>query len=311
MVSQFPPLAFSSNQIEVEGMAGDGTTLPTAFTTIASRGYFETLGVPLLRGRLFTEQDRPGGPPLVVVNKAFVSRYLADREPIGSRMRVRQGTRQAGPFAEIIGVVGDTRNNGVATAPRPEAVIAMEQGRDTWNQLYLLVRSELDSAALVPSLRTVVASMDADQPVYNIQTMDEAVALSSFQQRVSAMIIGVFAGIALVLAAIGIYGVMSYSVSARTQEIGVRLAMGAERTDVIRMVLWQVARLVVVGVAIGVALLLGAGGALSGLLYGVSASDPLTIAVVSAALAAVALLAGWVPAWRASRVNPIQALRYE
>jgi putative ABC transport system permease protein len=226
-------------------------------------------------------------------------------------MRVRQGTRQAGPFAEIIGVVGDTRNNGVATAPRPEAFIAMEQGRDTWNQLYLLVRSELDSAALVPSLRTVVASMDADQPVYNIQTMDEAVALSSFQQRVSAMIIGVFAGIALVLAAIGIYGVMSYSVSARTQEIGVRLAMGAERTDVIRMVLWQVARLVVVGVAIGVALLLGAGGALSGLLYGVSASDPLTIAVVSAALAAVALLAGWVPAWRASRVNPIQALRYE
>ena len=311
MVSQFPPLAFSSDQIEVEGMAAHATTLPTAFTTIASRGYFETLGVPLLRGRLFGEHDRRDGPPLVVVNKAFVSRYLADREPIGSRMRVRRGTREAGPFAEIIGVVGDTRNSGVATAPRPEAFIAMEQGRNTWNQLYLVVRSELDSAALVPSLRTVVASLDADQPVYNIQTMEEAVALSSFQQRVSAMLIGVFAAIALVLAAIGIFGVMSYSVSARTQEIGVRMAMGAERGDVVRMVLLQVARLATVGAAIGVGLLLAVGGALSGLLYGVSASDPLTIAVVTSTLGAVALLAGWVPARRASRVNPIQALRYE
>lgn len=310
MVSQFPPLAFASSQIEVEGMAGDGTTLPTAFTTIASRGYFETLGIPLLRGRLFAEADRAGGPPLVVVNKAFVSRYLGDREPIGLRMRPRRGEVQ-GPFAEIIGVVGDTRNNGVAAPPRPEAFIAMEQGRDSWNQLFLVVRSELDSSALVPSLRSVVASIDPDQPVYYIFTMNEAVAQSSFQQRVSAMLIGVFAAIALMLAAIGIYGVMSYSVSARTQEIGVRMAMGAERGDVVRMVLLQVARLATVGAAIGVGLLLAVGGALSGLLYGVRASDPLTIAVVTSTLGAVALLAGWVPARRASRVNPIQALRYE
>lgn len=310
MASQFPPLAFSSNQIEVEGLVVDGTTLPTAFTTIASRGYFETLGVSLLRGRLFADSDRPGGPQLVVVNKAFVSRYLGDREPIGARIRVR-GRGQPGPFAEIIGVVGDTRNNGVGAPPRPEAFIAMEQGRDSWNQLFLVVRSELDSAALVPSLRSVVASIDPDQPVYNIQTMSEAVALSSFQQRTSATLIGVFAGIALMLAAIGIYGVMSYSVSARTQEIGVRMAMGAERMDVIRLVLLQVARLVCLGIAIGVALLLAVGRALSGLLYGVTSSDPLTIAVVSMTLAGVALAAGWVPAWRASRVNPIQALRYE
>lgn len=310
MASQFPPLAFSSNQIEVEGLAPEGTTLPTAFTTIASRGYFETMGIPLIRGRLFAASDRPGGPALVIVNKTFVSRYLKDREPVGARMRLR-GRGAPGPFADIIGVVGDTRNTGVGAPPQPEAFIAMEQGRGAWNQLYLVVRSELDEAALVPSLRAVVASIDPDQPVYNIQTMSEAVALSSFQQRVSATLIGVFAAIALVLAAIGIYGVMSYSVSARTQEIGVRMAMGAERGHVIRLVLLQVARLVLLGLAIGVALLVVAGGALSTLLYGVTSSDPLTMALVTMILGAVALLAGLVPAWRASRVNPIHALRYE
>jgi predicted permease len=310
MASQFPPLAFSSNQIEIEGVSAGGTTLPTAFATVASRDYFATLKIPVLRGRSFTPFDRPSGPGLVVVNQAFVSRYLSGREAVGARVRL-VGRGSPGPWAEVIGVVGDTRNNGTAAPPRPEVFIAMEQGRDAWNQLFLLIRSEQGTSALMPSIREAVASIDAEQPVYNIQTMEEAVALTSFQQRISATLVGIFAALALGLAAVGIYGVMSYSVSARTQEIGVRMAIGAERSDVIRLVLMQVARLAGLGLALGVGLLLVSGKALSRLLYGVSPSDPLTIALVALTLGAVALIAGWVPAWRASRVNPIQALRYE
>ena len=310
MVSQFPPNGFFSAQVEVEGAAGQGATLPTAFTTVASRGYFEAMRIPLLRGRLFAESDRPGGPGVIVVNQSFVSRYLGDRDPVGARARIR-GQGEPGPWAEIIGVVGDTKNNGTSAPPRPEAFISMEMGRDAWNQLFLIVRSEKDSSALLPAVREVVASLDSEQPIYAIQTMNEALALSSFQQRVSAMLLGVFAAVALTLAAIGIYGVMSYSVSARTQEIGVRMAIGAERSDVLRLVLGQVAKLSAIGLAIGVGLLLLAGQALSSLLYGVTPSDPLTIGTVTLTLAAVSLVAGWVPAWRASKVNPIQALRYE
>ncbi len=187
----------------------------------------------------------------------------------------------------------------------------MEMGKDVWNQLFLIVRSEKESAALLPAIREAVASIDAEQPVYAIQTLDEALAVSSFQQRISAVLLLIFAAVALTLAAIGIYGVMSYSVSARTQEIGVRMAVGAERSDVLRLVLLQVAKLSALGLAIGVGLLILAGKALATMLYGVTPSDPLTIALVTLTLGAVSLIAGWVPAWRASKVNPITALRYE
>ncbi len=309
-VSQFPPMEFFSSRIEIAGADASGATLPTANTTIASRGYFQAVQIPLLRGRLFAESDAPGGPAQVLINSTFASRYLTGKDPIGARMRIiaRGGP---GPWAEIIGVVGDARNNGAAAVVRPEAYIAMEQGRDAWNQLFLIVRSTQDASTLIPAVRAAVASIDPEQPVYNIQTMEEAIAQSAFQQRISAMLLGIFAATALVLAAVGIYGVMSYSVSARTQEIGVRMAIGAERSDVLRLVLLQVFRLVAIGLVIGIGLLMAAGKAISGLLYGVTPSDPVTIGMVTLTLGAVALVAGWVPARRASRVNPIQALRYE
>ena len=310
MASQLPPSGFTSSQLEVEGVSAPGTTLPTANTTIASRGYFEALHIPLVRGRTFGDQDVPGGPLRVVVNATFVSRYLGNRDPIGSRVRV-VGRGGPGPWGEIIGVVGDAKNNGAGAPVRPEAFIAMEQGRDAWNQLFLLARGRADAAGLVSSIRATVASIDPEQPVYLIQTLEEGVALSFFQQRVSALLLGIFAGVALVLAAVGIYGVMSYAVSARTREIGVRMAIGAERSDVLRLVLAQVARLAGTGLVIGIALLLLAGSLLSGLLYAVEPSDPLTLFAVTTALGTVALVAGWVPAWRASRVNPVHALRDE
>ena len=310
MVSQFPPLEPFTGQIEVEGLQAPGSMLPTANTTIASRDYFKTLQLAIVKGRGFGSEDKPEAPRRVIVNQTFVSRYMSSRDPLTTRMRI-VGRGGPGHWAEIVGVVSDARNNGVGMPVRPEVFIPMEQGRDAWNQLFLMVRSDRDAAALVPSIRAAVASIDPEQPVYAIQTMEEAVALSSFQQRISAMLVGIFATLALVLAAVGIYGVMSYSVSARTQEIGVRMAVGAERTDVLRLVLMQVARLAAIGLVAGVALLLVAGKALTQLLYGVTAADPLTIVAVTLTLGAVALLAAWAPAWRASRVDPIVALRYE
>jgi putative ABC transport system permease protein len=180
-----------------------------------------------------------------------------------------------------------------------------------WNQLFVLVRGDASAAALLPSVREAVRALDADQPIYAIQTLEEAMAEASFQQRIAAVLLSIFAGVALVLAAVGIFGVMSYSVSARTQEMGVRLAMGAQRRDVMWLVLGHVLRLSAVGVAIGIAGLLAVGKAMTGLLFGVTPADPLTIASVAGALGAVALVAAWAPAARASRVDPIEALRYE
>lgn len=187
----------------------------------------------------------------------------------------------------------------------------MEQGRDAWNQLFLLVRSAGDAAAMVSPVRAAVATIDPEQPVYAIQTMTDAVAMSAFQQRIAAVLLGIFAMVALVLAAVGIYGVMSQSVSARTQEIGVRMAVGADSSDVLRLILLQVGKLAAIGLAIGTGLLLVAGPALQGLLFGVRPADATTIAAVALTLGTVAVVAGWIPARRASRVNPIEALRYE
>jgi putative ABC transport system permease protein len=214
------------------------------------------------------------------------------------------------PWTTIVGVVSDYRNNGLTQPVRPEIYVPVGQ-QTAWNQLFMLIRTESSPGALLAAARQAVTSLDPEQPVYMIQTLDEALATASFQQRISAVLLGIFAAVALVLAAIGIYGVMSYAVAARTQEMGVRLAIGAQRRDVIWLVMRQVVRLSVIGLTIGIAGLLVASNALESLLVGVHAADPLTIAAVIAVLGAVALAAAWAPAARASNVDPIEALRYE
>lgn len=307
--SQFPPLSFFSTQFMLENAATGGESLPTAVITVVTPGHFETLRVPMRSGRAFTSADRLDTPPVAIVNHTFASRYLQGRDPIGQRVRIGSPDRQR-PWTTVVGVVADFRNSGATQPVRPEIFTPVYQQTD-WNQLFVLVRGDASPGALLPGVRQVVMSLDPEQPIYSIQTLEEAVALSSFQQRIATVLFGIFAAVALVLAAIGIYGVMSYTVSARTQEMGVRLAMGAQRGELMWLIFRQVLTLAAGGLAIGIVFLLAAGRTLRGLLYEVAPLDPVTIVGVAATLALVAAAAAWSPAWRASRVDPIEALRYE
>jgi predicted permease len=307
--SQFPPSAMFDTQFTLERSAAEGGTLPTALITVASPAYFGTLSIPLRTGRAFGPGDRLDAPPVAIVNEAFAARYLPGTGALGQRIRIGD-PRRPRPWATIVGVAADARNSGPTRPVRPEIYVPVRQ-QTVWNQLFVLVRSEMDAAALLPAVRASVRALDPEQPVYAIQTLEQAMAESALQQRVAAAMTGIFAGVALLLAAAGIFGVMSYSVSARTQEMGVRLAVGAEPRDITWLILRQVLRLAAVGLAVGVGLLLAVGRALSGLLFGVAPSDPATLVAVAALLGAVALFAAWFPAARASRVDPITALRYE
>ena len=307
--SQFPPQSFFSTQFELERGQVAGESMPTAVITVATPSHFETLRVPIRSGRTFSDTDRLDTPPVAIVNHAFANRYLQGMNPIGERLRLGSPDQER-RWTTIVGVVSDFRNSGTTQPVRPEIFTPVRQQTD-WNQLFFLVRGEAAPGALLPLVRQAVLSLDPEQPIYGIQTLEEALALSSFQQRIAAMLLAVFAGVALVLAAIGIYGVMSYTVSARTQEMGVRLAIGAQRREVMWLIFRQVLALSAAGLAIGVVILLVAGKAMQGLLYGVRPTDPVTIVAVTSALALVALAAAFPPAWRASRVDPIEALRYE
>jgi predicted permease len=308
VASQFPPQGPFSTPLRIEGVEASGRTLPTVLITAASDRHFAALGVPLLAGRPFERTDRADAAPVAIVNQAFVSRYLSGGKALGARVRTGPADRSS-PAMEIVGVVANTRNRGVREPSSPEIFVPLHQQLN--NQLFLLVRGDADARALLPLVRQQIASIDPGQPIYAVQTLAQAVAASTFGPRLSAVLFGAFAVVALTLAAIGIYGVMSYAVSARTQEIGVRMAVGADRRDVVRLVLGDVARLAATGLLAGLAGVLAAGRLMRQGLYEVQPTDPLTIALAVFVLASVALVAGWLPARRASRVNPLTALRAE
>jgi putative ABC transport system permease protein len=307
--SQFAPISFIRRQFTLPGREiEDEGTLPTAFVTIVSEGYFETLGIPLLAGRDFSPQDRAGSPFVAVINNEMARRYFGEENPLGERFKM--GTPEDdGPWFEIIGVAGDTKNRGLQNPSAPEYYVSLRQANGAFNQLFLLVRTDNEPRGVLGSVREVVDSIDPEQPIYSIATLEENFAAGFAAQRSAMQLLAGFAILALLLAAVGIYGVVSYAVSERTAEIGVRIALGAGQPDVLRLVVRQALVPVVIGAAAGLLMSVGLGIAMSGLLFEVGSVDPVTLLGVVLLLFGIAFGASYLPARRASRIDPLVALR--
>ena len=268
--------------------------------------YFATMGIPLIKGRIFSAQDDLDHPRVVVIDETLARRFFPNEDPIGKHLQVPDATR---PAREIVGIVGGVRDTGFDQQPRPTIYFPSLQSPD--QTMSLVVRTSLPPGAILPAIKRTIWSVDKNQPVFDVKSMDEIISGNVSAQRLAFLLLGVFAFLALALAAIGIYGVTSYLVSERTHEIGVRMALGAQRLDVSRLVLGHGAKLVAIGVFAGAVAALALTRLLTNLLFGVSASDPWTFVGVGLLLIVVAVVASYVPARRATRVDPLVALRYE
>jgi putative ABC transport system permease protein len=288
---------------------------PVGVRYTVSPDYFRTLGIELLKGRVFAAQDTPDAQPVVIIDEMLARQYFPDEDPLGKRMR--QALPDA-PSLEIVGVVRHVEHDSLdGQAPaRAQFYLNFHQipvGRlpTQVRRISLLVRTEVEPSSLAPAVRGRVAVLNKDQGVFNVRTMEQLVAQSVAPRRFSMLLLTVFAAVALVLAGVGIYGMMSYAVAQRSREIGVRMALGAQVSDVLRLVIVQGMKLVLVGVALGLVASVALTQTIKSLLFGVSATDPATFAAIALLLALVALLACFVPARRATRVNPLTALRGE
>jgi putative ABC transport system permease protein len=282
----------------------------TAFR-LASPGYFRLLGVPLKAGRDFTGQDRTNTPLVAIVNEAFVRQFLPRTDPIGKRIRVADSPdpKVSGNPTEIVGVVGDVKADALDGPAPPELYRPFSQACEWY--VSLVVRAADAGVGFQQAVRKAVNAVDPRCPVYHVRTLDSQISRSLAPRRFTLSVIWLFAVVALGLAAVGVYGVMAYSVSRRTREMGIRLALGASQNAVLGLVLREGMSLVVIGTLLGVGLSLGLSGLLSNQLYGVSATDPLTLALAALVLIATAALACWWPARRAARVDPMEALKRE
>jgi putative ABC transport system permease protein len=279
-------------------------------TRVVSPHYFGTMGIQLVEGRTFEEgRDRVDSPCVVVVGESVARKFWPGEGALGKRLTpgIPENPED---WCQVVGVVKDVRQRELAAEPTPLAYLTYAQA-GFFAPRHLVVKTEGDPLALAGTVRKTVWEVDRDQPVSNVSTMEGVLSESIARQRFSTLLFGVFAGVALVLAAVGIYGVMSYSMAQRTREIGIRMALGAQRRDVLKLAVGQGLRLVVIGVAVGLAGALALSRVMTSLLYGISAPDPLTLVTISVVLVAVALLASYIPARRATRVDPLIALRYE
>jgi putative ABC transport system permease protein len=285
---------------------------PTAYYTIVNSGYFEVMRVPLLRGRLFNRFDAMEAPRVALINEAMARRFGIQDDPVGRKiapkMRQRGSNAESVPL-EVVGLVGSLRHEALDAAPRPEFFIPQSQSAN--GSLIFVIRTSGDPAACMPAAKSAIWQVDRTQPIYALATMDDLVAGSLAPRRFGLVLLASFAGLALVLAAAGVYGVISYATGLRTREIGVRIALGAQSGDILRMIVGEGLRLAAAGVCVGTALALAATRLLSSLLFEVQPSDPVTYAAVAGLLAAVGILACYVPARRAMRIPPQEALRYE
>jgi putative ABC transport system permease protein len=281
--------------------------VPSVGFDLASPGYFETMGIPLLRGRSFAASDRRDAPPVMMVNQTMAERYWPGEDPVGQRIAT---AGPEGPWAEVIGMVGDFKRTGLEIAPRPEMFKPYSQMAFPLRSMRVVVATGGTSAeALAPVLRQAVWEVDRDQPVSALRPLEQVVAESVSRQRFTMLTLGFFAAIALLLGAVGIYGVLSYAVSERTREVGVRMALGAAPGDLRGWIMRQGLTPVLAGLGFGVVAALAFSRLIRSLLFGVGAADPITFAAISALLVAVALAAVWLPARRATRIDPVAALR--
>jgi putative ABC transport system permease protein len=284
---------------------------PAMQVRVAMADYFATVGIPLKRGRLFSDDDKPGTPPVVLITESAAKQYFPGEDPIGKTIalgwRRGAGKRQAG--GEVIGIVGDVKDAGLNEAHPPQIFLPFRQ----WPVSFMTVvmKTSVPPLSLSDAARAQVSAVDPSLPVSNIATLDAVVAKSISQQRFYMLLLSIFAAVALVLAAIGIFGVLSYAVSQRTREIGIRMALGAREGSVIGLIVRQAMILVVGGIAAGTLAALFLSQTMTKMLFDVAPTDPTTFAAVAGVLLAVALFASYLPARRATRVDPVIALRAE
>jgi len=275
--------------------------------SVVDNGYFETLRIPTVRGRLFTPQEMTQRADVVVINQALAARYFAGRDPVGQRVVINM-TDPNVP-TEIIGVVANSKSTSVRADSRPAAYWPHPQL--PYLAMTFAVRTDADPIALASIVEREIHAVDRDQPLSDIRTMDQWIAKTMAQDRFTSLMLAVFASVALLLASVGIYGVMAYAVAQRTPEIGIRLALGAERRDILRLILANGGTLAVIGLGIGLALAMFLSRAIQSLLYDTTSSDPTTLALAITVLGAVALFASYLPARRAARITPTEALRHQ
>jgi putative ABC transport system permease protein len=272
----------------------------------ASPDYFRAMGIPLVRGRFFSDGDREGAPRAIIISESFARSFFPNEDPIGRRLTLDLGEPWPG---EIVGVVGNIRHSSLASEPWREMYTNIAQ--TPRGQVNLVIRTSSDPAMITSAVKAEVQSLDRDLPIYSPKTMEQRVAESAAAPRFRTLLLALFAALALVLAGVGIYGVISYTVTQRTHEIGIRMALGAQRRDIFKLIVGRGVVLTLIGVAIGLAGAFLMTRVMASLLFGVSATDPVTYGIVSALLIAVALAACYVPARKATKVDPMIALRYE
>jgi putative ABC transport system permease protein len=280
---------------------------PTAYHTVVTTDYFRTLNIPVLSGRTFTRMDSQQALPVAVVNSTMARRFFENEDPVGKRLALRWSNQPL--TAEIVGVVGDVLHTGLDSNPRPEIFLHLPQA--PFGSMTFVVRTQNDPLLLLPALKKELWSVNKDQPIYSLRTEEQLISASLGERRFSLYLIGIFGIVSLTLAAVGLYGLISISTSQRTQEFGVRIALGAQSSSILKMVIGEGLLLAVIGVVVGVGGSLLLTRFLSKMLFGITPTDPFTFASISAVLVLVAVLASYIPARRATRVDPLIALRQE
>jgi putative ABC transport system permease protein len=297
---------FSSGFV-LEGQAASASSTQIAYFTMVSPDYFRVLGIPLKSGRVFSATDSPDAPRVALINETLQRGYFSGQDPVGRR--INTGSEREPVWSTIVGVVGDVKYNGLADAVQPAIYYPIAQN-PTWGSI--VIKTDLaDPLSLTAAVRNEVRKIDPDLPLTNVMTMEDRLSDAVAQPRFRTTLIALFAVVALILACVGIYGVISYSVTLRTHEIGIRMALGAQTGDVLTMVIRQAIVLAVIGIALGLSASYALTSLMSKLLFGVQPTDPATFVLTAAILSITALLASYLPARRATKIDPLEALRYE